>query len=124
MSDRPASPRINACSWGRLEIEGHGSLRDAKLWPGGAREWDWNETGTRHEPGIQPADVAELVEHGATTVILSTGVYEMLEICPATLQDLAARGVAYRVLPTPDAVAAYNELCGTAPVGALIHSTC
>lgn len=124
MSDRPVSPRITACSWGRLGIEGLGTVRDGKLYPGGARAWDWNETGTRHEPGIQRADVVELVEHGATTVILSSGVYEMLGICPETLRDLETRGVAYRVLPTPDAVAAYNELCGTAPVGALIHSTC
>ena len=30
----------------------------AKLYPGGARAWDWRETGTRHRPGIQPADIA------------------------------------------------------------------
>jgi len=35
----------------------------AKLFPGGLREWDWRETGTRHVPGIQHADVQELIEH-------------------------------------------------------------
>ena len=33
-----------------------GSGKDFKLYPGGGREWDWNETGTRHVPGIQPGD--------------------------------------------------------------------
>ena len=59
----PGSPGIKHLSWGRLETE-HGEFKDAKLFPGGAREWDWNETGTRHEPGVQPADVEELLEHG------------------------------------------------------------
>ena len=60
-----ASPRISSISWGRMEVEGVGSAKDFKLWPGGGRPWDWNETGTRHEPGIQPADVEELLEQEA-----------------------------------------------------------
>ena len=68
-------------------------VKDAKLYPGGARAWDWRETGTRHRPGIQPADVAELVEHGAMTVILSTGVFRMRGVCPETLQLLKDQGV-------------------------------
>ena len=56
-------------------FEGSGSLKDAKLYPGGARAWDWRETGTRHDPGIQPTDVAELLDHGAEVVVLSTGVF-------------------------------------------------
>ena len=56
-----SSPAITHLSWGKLEVADHGTFKDAKLWPGGARAWDWSETGTRHEPGIQPADVAELL---------------------------------------------------------------
>ena len=52
------SPRITHLSWGRLEVEGGRSFKDAKLWPGGGRAWDWKETGTRHRPGIQLADGA------------------------------------------------------------------
>ena len=62
---KPDSPRILLLSWGRIEVEGHPPFKDAKIFPGGAREWDWHETGTRHVPGIQPADVQELIEHGA-----------------------------------------------------------
>ena len=67
------SPRITTLAWGRIEVEGVGKFKDAKVFPGGAREWDWNETGTAHEPGIQPADVTELLDHGATTIVLSQG---------------------------------------------------
>jgi len=34
--------------------------------------------GTRHEPGIQPADVQELIEHGAKAVVLSKAFWERL----------------------------------------------
>jgi hypothetical protein len=58
--------------------------KDFKLYPGGGREWDWNETGTRHVPGIQPADVEELFAHGATVVVLSRGMDLRLHVDPAT----------------------------------------
>jgi hypothetical protein len=67
------------------------AFKDAKLFPGGAREWDWSETGTAHVPGIQPTDVTELLEHGATVVVLSKGVYERLRVCPETLKMLSDR---------------------------------
>jgi hypothetical protein len=121
----PRSPPILECRWGLVRVDGFGVVKDAKLFPGGARAWDWNESGTRHRPGIQPADVAELVEHGAGTIVLSRGVLRMLGVCPETLRQLEARGVAVEALPTPEAVEAYNRLaCDGAAVGALIHSTC
>lgn len=71
------SPEITHRSWGRIEVDdGEQRFKDAKLYPGGAREWDWRETGTSHAPGIQIADVEELLEHGSKTVILSRGVHE------------------------------------------------
>jgi hypothetical protein len=119
------SPRVTDLSWGRLEVEGQdGSFKDAKLFPGGARAWDWNETGTSHEPGIQPADVEELLEHGATVVVLSKGFHERLGVTPETLRTLEERGVAAHVRQTGEAIQLYNELRESERVGALIHSTC
>ncbi len=123
MADR--SPRIADFAWGRLEVEGTSvPYKDAKLFPGGSRAWDWEETGTDHAPGIQPADVEELLEHGATVVVLSRGMYERLQVCPETLQMLKERGVETHVLQTEEAVRRYNELTESEAVGALIHSTC
>jgi len=118
------SPRIAALSWGRIEVEGVGKFKDAKVFPGGAREWNWNETGTAHEPGIQPADVAELLERGATAIVLSQGRLKQLRICPQTLQLLQECGVETHVLPTAEAVELYNRLREREQVAGLFHTTC
>ncbi len=118
------SPRITRLAWGRIEVEGGRRFKDAKLWPGGSREWDWGESGTRHDPGIQPADVAELLDNGATRVVLSQGQQSRLQVCPETLNLLRSNGVAVEVLETNAAVRRYNEIRETEPVGGLFHSTC
>ena len=122
----PVPPRVSRLEWGRLEIEGSGGpFKDAKLWPGGAREWDWNETGTRHAPGVQVADVEELVEHGARAVVIGRGMLGRLEVPAATRDALAARGIELHAAKTPEAVETYHRLRTEAPgVGALLHTTC
>jgi hypothetical protein len=124
MDAKAKSPRISHVSWGNIEVEGQGAFKDAKLYPGGAREWDWRETGTRHSPGIQPADVEELLEHGAEVVVLSNGVLERLQVCPETLDLLRRKGIPAHVLPTKEAARLYNELAAEQKVGGLFHSTC
>ncbi|WP_103030057.1 Mth938-like domain-containing protein [Salinibacter altiplanensis] len=130
MPTTDSSPRITHVSWGHLGIEpssqdGTQSFKDAKLHPGGARTWDWNETGTSHTPGIQPADVEELLEHGASVVVLSRGMNKRLQVMPETLDRLDAAGVEAHVLPTEQAVEQYNELqAADEAVAGLFHSTC
>jgi hypothetical protein len=71
VKDQDRSPQITHFSWGRLEVEGEAKpYKDAKLFPGGSSEWNWGETGTVHVPGIQPADVKEMLDHGAKVVVL------------------------------------------------------
>ena len=119
------SPMILSISWGRMEIEGIGEGRDFKLWPGGGRAWDWSETGTHHVPGIQPADVEELLEHGSELVVLSRGNDLQLETAPTTLALLRKREVAVHIEQTQAAVKLYNELTDQGLlVGGLFHSTC
>lgn len=118
------SPRITSLSWGAV-VTAAGAFRDAKLWPGGGRGWDWTETGTHHSPGIQPADVAELLERGARHVILSRGQQHRLKVTPAALEAIAEAGAGAEVLGTTEAVDRYNALAADGvAVGALIHSTC
>lgn len=128
MDPTPASPRIHHLSWGRLEVEGpDGSIlgyKDAKLYPGGSRAWDWTETGTSHEGGIQPGDVEDLLDHGAEVVVLSRGMNERLRVAEATLKRLEQAGVEVHVLETKAAAKRYDELRGRAAVGGLFHSTC
>jgi hypothetical protein len=116
--------RILDLSWGRMVVEGLGAGKDFKLYPGGGRAWDWAETGTRHSPGIQPADVQELVAHGAATIVLSQGMTKRLQVHPDTYRYLEQRSITVHVAETRDAVRIYNGLTEDTLVAGLFHSTC
>lgn len=119
-----SSPPITSDRWGRIEVAGRG-FKDAKLWPGGARGWDWTETGTDHGDGVRPDDVRELLDHGAQHIVVGRGRLGRLAVHPDTHRLLDERGVPYDVLDTADAIRRYEALraSGTA-VGAVIHTTC
>ncbi|MGP0083571.1 MAG: Mth938-like domain-containing protein [Steroidobacteraceae bacterium] len=125
MTEHSTSPAIEQLSWGIMDVYGLGTGKDVKLWPGGGRAWDWNETHTRHVPGIQVADIAELIDHGAEVIVLSRGMNLVLQTAPETVKWLHRRGLEYHILETREAAKLYNELArqGVA-VGGLFHSTC
>ena len=119
------SPRIIELSWGMMTVEGIVPGKDFKLWPGGGRPWDWNETNTHHFPGIQPADVEELLEHGAEEVVLSRGMLLALHTCPATTELLQTENITTHIAETRKAAAIYNRLIDEGKlIGGLFHSTC
>lgn len=108
-----------------MHIDGMGIGKDFKLWPGGGRTWDWTETGTHHVPGIQPADIEELLANGSRIVVLSRGMWLRLRTCPETIEQLQAMGVEAHIEETGAAVRRYNQLAAAGePVGGLFHSTC
>jgi hypothetical protein len=78
-----------------------------------------------HKPGIQIADLEELIENGAEEVVLSRGMLLVLQTCPETLDYLEQLDIAHHVEETTEAVRIYNELAQNgALVGGLFHSTC
>lgn len=124
MDSQAISPEIASLSWGKVVLDDGTVYKDVKLWPGGSREWDWNETGTRHVPGIQPADLQELIEHGAEVIVLSKGINERLRTRDQTVKLLKDKGIDFHILQSGEAVNKYNKLRGDRKVAALIHSTC
>jgi hypothetical protein len=118
------SPKISGISWGKISVDGFGAFKDVKLYPGTAREWDWRQTGTRHQPGIQPADVEEILSAGVTEIVLGVGMLGRLGASAETLDLLKDRGVTVHIVKSEAAVRRYNEIRERARVGALIHSTC
>lgn len=106
-------------------VNGLGKLKDAKLYPGGGREWDWRETNTQHDPGIQVLDVQELLDKGAEYVVLSKGMLNRLKTAKETIEFLESKKIEYYIAESPEAVRKYNHIVqeGKA-VGGLIHSTC
>lgn len=118
------SPKITKLSWGKIEIDGYKVFKDVKLFPGGCREWHWQETGTEHTPGIQYSDVQELLDNGSEIIILSKGVLGRLKVQKVVVEKLESEGIVVHILKTKEAIKLYNELFETEKVGALIHTTC
>ncbi|XP_051895868.1 mth938 domain-containing protein-like [Pristis pectinata] len=120
------SPPIASLRWGEMKVEGSDTLyKDCKVWPGGNRTWDWRETGTRHRPGVQPADVNEIINKGIQIIVIGRGMEEALQVPEETLAFIRSKGINALVLQTEKAVAQYNKLVkdGVA-VGGIFHSTC
>ncbi len=119
------SPRILSAGWGKMDVELIGKGKDFKIWPGGGRTWNWDETGTNHSDGIQVADVMELVEHRCETIILTRGIFSRLKVAPETMAYLQAKGIEAIVTDTKRGVEIYNEnVERDIRVGGLFHSTC
>ncbi|MGD8406953.1 MAG: Mth938-like domain-containing protein [Anaerolineales bacterium] len=119
---------ITDLSWGNMEVSIAGEkqhFKDCKIWPGGARAWDWGETGTHHSPGIQPADIEEILEKGVETIVLTRGQLGRLGVSSKAESFLRERGVDYHIEKTKKAVVLFNELVQKGKrVGGLFHSTC
>ena len=108
-----------------MDVESLGRGKDYKLWPGGGRSWDWEETGPAHSPGIQVEDVEELLNYGCRTVVLARGVFSRLKVTDEALAFLQEQGVETIVTDTNRAVQMYNNCIDRdIPVGGLFHSTC
>ncbi|MGB7873255.1 MAG: Mth938-like domain-containing protein [Anaerolineales bacterium] len=119
---------ITDLSWGNMEVSIAGekqNFKDCKVWPGGAREWRWGETGTHHSPGIQPLDIKEILEQGLEEIVLGRGQLGRLEVSPETEATLRESGVSYHIEKTKKAVALFNDLVREGKrVGGVFHSTC
>ena len=115
-------------SWGNMEVSIAGEkqhFKDCKVWPGGAREWRWGETGTHHSPGIQPADIEEILAQNVDAIVLTRGQLGRLGVSPEVETFLRERGVDYHIEKTKKAVTLFNELVQKGKrVGGLFHSTC
>ena len=119
---------ITDLNWGNMEVSIAGEkqhFKDCKVWPGGAREWRWGETGTHHSPGIQPADIEEILERGIEEIVLGRGQLGRLGVSPETEATLRESGISFHIEKTKKAVALFNELVQKGKrVGGVFHSTC
>ena len=119
---------ITKLSWGSIDVrvgkEEH-TFRDCKVWPEGAEPWEWEKTDTHHNPGIQPADIKDILLKDVDVIVLSRGRMLRLQICPETIALLKASGVKYYFEETSKAVAIFNRLVAKdRKVGGLFHTTC
>ncbi|MFW6096573.1 MAG: Mth938-like domain-containing protein [Chloroflexota bacterium] len=125
---RETQTTISHISWGRIEVSVDGqtlSFKDCKIWPGGAIEWDWTLTGTHHRPGIQVADLEDVLAHDPDVIILSRGMQRRLQTMSQVEEHLSQRNIPYHIKETNRAAELFNALAqeGKRP-GGLFHSTC
>jgi hypothetical protein len=122
---KSANLSIVSFRWGQIVDSAGNLFKDARLFPGGAEEWDWRRTGTRHDPGIQTADLEDLLGTKPDVVILSRGVDLVLQVPQATIDFARSHAATVMALQSEQAVAEYNRRVAAAErVIALIHSTC
>jgi hypothetical protein len=121
-------PEVTNLSWGVIKVKHSGetlTFKDAKLYPGKATAWDWGLTGTHHNPGIQYADIREILDSGVDNIVLSRGQYGKLGITNALLEQLEQEGITAHVAETKEAVSMYENFRKQGlNVGIIIHSTC
>lgn len=96
-----SSPEIASISWGHMKVKGcTATYKDCKVWPGGSRAWDWRETGTDHVPGVQPADLEEILKKGVEILVIGRGMSEVLQVPSSTLDYVKQKGVDVKVFQT------------------------
>ena len=132
-SEANNQPTITHLEWGKVQVKhpdgteilyDSQTAKDCKIFPDGSIGWDWNLTGTRHRPGIQIADVKDIVDK-VDVLILTRGVLGVLQIKAETLEYLDSLGKKYHCALTNDAVKLYEELVEKGEkVGIILHSTC
>ncbi|XP_063807369.1 mth938 domain-containing protein isoform X2 [Pseudophryne corroboree] len=79
----------------------------------------------KHHPGVQPADLEEIVKKDVKTLVIGCGMSEALQVPASTLEYVTSHAIDVRVLRTEKAVAEYNSLASQGVrVGGVFHSTC
>lgn len=115
---------VSSFRWGQIVVSADRTFKDVRLFPGGAEEWDWGKTGTRHDPGIQIADVEDLLATNPDIVILSRGVDLVLRVPQQTIDFVRGHVREVLVLQSEEAIGEYNKRIRNERVVALVHSTC
>nr|XP_043887854.1 mth938 domain-containing protein isoform X1 [Solea senegalensis] len=80
---------------------------------------------SQHYPGVQPADLEEVLKKGINQLVIGRGMSEALQVPSTTLDYVKQKGVDVTVLQTERAVDKYNKLANQGvKVGGVFHSTC
>jgi hypothetical protein len=118
-------PHINATQFGSITIAGERHDRDVVIRLSGAvkkrkKKLSKARYGTSHKVSLEEAQ--HIFEAGAETVIIGTGQSGCLELSDEAAAFFHGKGCATRLLPTQEAMAAWNAAEG-AVIG-MFHVTC
>jgi len=120
-------PIIESIEWGKIKVSHNGAsheYNDCKLWSEQSKEWDWSESNTHHNPGIQIEALAAFI-HDVDEVVLTRGMQNKLQVPQETITYVENMGKKCHVGETMEMVDLYNRLVREGKkVGGLFHSTC
>jgi len=97
-----------------IHIRANGSVRKRK------KKWARRDYGTSHVLG--PRELKRVLKGDPELLIIGVGFDRMVRLADEGAEMLRERGVTWEMLPTPDAVAAWNEAEG--PRALVMHVTC
>jgi hypothetical protein len=114
--------RIESYSPGHVVVDGVDLNRDVIVLPDRMLPNWWRRDG--HSLVIE--DLEDVLDELPERLIVGCGYAGRLEPDPSVIEALARRGVKIEALPTPDAVARFEELAARDPavVAAALHLTC
>ena len=114
--------RIETYSPGRVVVDGVELNRDVIVLPGRVLSDWWRRDG--HSLVLE--DLEDVLDELPERLIVGCGYAGRLEPDPSVIEALRKRGVKVEALPTPDAVARFEELEARDPavVAAALHLTC
>lgn len=117
---------IESFKWGEVHTIYKGRRdvwKDCIITDDGPQNWNWNLDGTKHNPGVTVAALLPL--QNCSTIIVSTGVHQRLQVTREARELLQSWGVLHYILDSNSAVAKFNKIsAGGGSVGLLLHSTC
>ncbi len=118
-------PRIDDAEFGALTIAGQRIEHDVLIRLSGEvtkrkKKLSKAVYGTSHTVSLAEAEY--VLEKGAVRMIVGSGWSGMVHLSPEAADFLAKRSVAVELLPTPQAIARWNEAKGH--VIGLFHVTC
>ncbi len=113
---------IDSYSFGSIVVEGEEFRKDIMILPDRTviHPW-WRKSGH----ALEMSDIEPIVDSRPSLLIVGTGSPGLMQPDPTLTAELQAKGIATQVMPTPDAVAEFNNLVSqNKPCAACFHLTC
>lgn len=113
--------KVRDYSFGRIDIDGAVYTSDVIIYPEHVQAHWWRKQGHR----LCVEDLTDVLGNPPQVLVIGTGYHGVMQVPPATLEALRARGIEPRVMKTGEAVAELNCLQReNARVVAALHLTC
>lgn len=116
----PVPPRIEACRFGLVIVDGRRFTRDVIILPDRVVSDWWRQEGH----ALAVADLQPLVGNLPQVLVVGLGHMGRMRLLPETSEWLRQRGVELISEPTPAACETYNRQRIERRVAAALHLTC